>query len=151
MMEDSWEMIGSDPASQLSALAFSSHLLVDQHHLQQEMNGHDDHDVQKTRSWELAHVLLKASACLSYDDDDDDDDDDDACDNYKTQCVSVLLVIASDAMLWGLELLWWPRPSRQPFPQTLAVIRPGATETGGDCRPNLNNLNLKKHASSCSL
>ena len=95
MMEDSWEMM-VDPASQLSALAFSSHLLVDQHHLQQEMN---IHDVQKTRNWELAHVLLKASACLSCDDDDDD------CDNYKTQCVSVLLVIASDGMLWGLELL----------------------------------------------
>ena len=89
-MEDSWDMI-IDPASQLGALAVSSHLVVDQHHLRQEMNGND-----KTPSWELANVFLNASVCLSCGDDDDDDDDDDDCDIYKNNvylcCWSLHLV-----------------------------------------------------------
>lgn len=52
MVEDSWEMV-VDPASRLSALAVSSHLVVNQNHLQQEMNGHGDTMYKKREAGNL--------------------------------------------------------------------------------------------------
>lgn len=90
-MEDSWEMI-VDPASQLSALAVSSYLIVDQRDL---VTGNEwIRFTKKIEAGSLQMCSLKASACLSCDDDDDDDGD-----IYKKQCVSgKVLVFASDGI-----------------------------------------------------